>query len=217
MSTAAMSSNLQELVQNELVWDPQVTAPTIGVTSKDGAVTLTGYVPSYTEKIAAERAALRVQGTRAVANDIIVRLDSERIDPDIAKDASEALKFNLSVPKTVKAVVHNGYVTLEGTCEWYYQREAAESAVAHLRGVKGVTNALTVKPRASASVVKSHIEDALKRSAEIDARHVNVAATGNTVVLSGRVKSYAERMEAARAAWASPGVMGVDNRIEVTP
>lgn len=217
MSTAAMSSSLQELVQNELVWDPQVNASTIGVTSRDGAVTLTGYVPSYAEKVAAERAALRVQGARAVANDLIVRLDTERIDPDVAKDASDALKFNLSVPKTVKAVVHNGYVTLEGTCEWYFQSEAAESAVAHLRGVKGVTNLLAVKPRASASVVKTHIEDALKRSAAVDAKHVNVAATGNTVVLSGRVRSYAERMEAARAAWASPGVMGVDNRIEVAP
>jgi osmotically-inducible protein OsmY len=217
MSATAMSSSLQELVQNELVWDPQVNANTIGVTSKDGSVTLTGYVPSYAEKIAAERAALRVQGTRAVANDLVVRLDSDRIDPEVARDAADALKFNLSIPKTIKAVVHNGYVTLEGTCEWYFQREAAEHAVAHLHGVKGVTNLVSVKPRASASIVKTRIEDALRRSAEVDAGRVAVMASGDKVVLTGKVKSYAERAEAARAAWASPGVSTVDNRIEVTP
>ena len=121
MSMTAQSSELRERVQNEIVWDPMLTANTIGVTSTDGIVTLTGYVGSYVEKIAAEAAALRVVGTRAVANDLVVPRESERIDPVIARDADCALRVNLNVPPTVKVTVKNGHVTLEGTCEWWYQ------------------------------------------------------------------------------------------------
>jgi len=217
MSAIAVESHLQELVRNELLWDPQVTSDAIGISSRDGSVTLSGYVPSYAEKVAAERAVLRVQGARAVANDLIVKLDQDRIDPDIATDAAAALRFNTSVPESIKAVVHHGYVTLEGTCEWHFERDAAEAAVRNVRGIKGVTNAVLLKPKASATIVKSRIEDALRRSAEVDAGRVSVSTSGHMVTLNGVVRSYAERAEAARAAWASPGVTTVENKLVVTP
>ena len=217
MATSVLSSELQELVQNELLWDPEVTSSSIGVTSKDGVVTLSGFVPSYAERMAAERAALRVYGTRGVANDLTVKLAGDRIDPDIAKDAVDALKFNLSVPKTVKVAVRDAHVTLEGTCEWWFQRNAAENAVRHLAGVKGVNNFITIKPRVSPEMVKAKIEAALRRSAELDAKDVNVVAVGGKVTLSGHVRSYAERLEAERAAWAAPGVTTVENDIFITP
>ena len=217
MSSSVLSSHLQELVQQELMWDPEVTSNTIGVTSMDGVVSLTGFVPTYAERMAAERAALRVQGTRGVANDLTVKLLSDRIDPDIAKDAVAAMRHNLSVPTTIKVAVHNGYVKLEGTCEWWFQRNAAENAVRYLPGVKGISNFITIKPRVSPDMVKLKIDAALKRSAELDAKHIHVAATGGTVTLTGKVQSYAERSEAERAAWAAPGVSTVDNEIVVTP
>jgi len=147
MSMTAQSSELRERVQNEIVWDPMLTANTIGVTSTDGIVTLTGYVGSYVEKIAAEAAALRVVGTRAVANDLVVPRESERIDPVIARDADCALRVNLNVPPTVKVTVKNGHVTLEGTCEWWYQWSEAARAVRHVPGVRSVTNFITIVPQ----------------------------------------------------------------------
>ena len=147
MSMTAQSSELRERVQNEIVWDPMLTANTIGVTSIDGIVTLTGYVGSYVEKIAAEAAALRVVGTRAVANDLVVPRESERIDPVIARDADCALRANLNVPPTVKVAVKNGHLTLEGTCEWWYQWGEAVRAVRHVPGVRSVTNFITIVPR----------------------------------------------------------------------
>ena len=217
MSATAISTHLEELVRNELLWDPRVTSDAIGISTRDGSVTLSGYVPSYTEKVAAENAALRVQGARAVANDLIVRLDQERIDPEIARDAADALRFNTLAPPTVKVVVHNGYLTLEGTCEWHFERDAAEAAVRNIRGVRGVTNAVILKPKASAAIVKSRIEDALRRDAEVDASRVSVSASGHVVTLTGVVRSFGERAAAARAAWASPGVTTVENRLIVTP
>ncbi len=217
MTMTAVSSALHEHVMHELAWDPQVTSGDIGVTSHDGVVTLTGFVPTFAEKIAAERAAFRIQGTRAVANDLVVRLSNERTDPDLARDAASALRLNLSVPPSVKVAVRSGYLTLEGAVDWWYQRNAAEEAVRHVTGVRGVHNSITVKPHVSASVVKTRIEDALRRSAEVDSRNVHVTTVNDKVVLNGTVRSYAERMEAARAAWASPGVTAVDNHIEVTP
>ena len=217
MATSVISSELQERVTNELVWDPQVTSSNIGVTSNDGVVTLSGFVSSYAERLAAEEAALRVRGARGVANDLTVKLVGDRIDPDIAKDAVNALKFNLSIPSTVKIAVRNGHITLEGSCDWWFQRSAAEKAVAHLAGVVGVSNFIAVKPRVSAELVKDKIVAALRRSAIIDSKHINVFATGSKITLTGNVKSYAERREAERAAWAAPGVSDVVNDVIVTP
>jgi osmotically-inducible protein OsmY len=217
MATSVISSELQERVTNELVWDPQVTSSNIGVTSNDGVVTLNGFVNSYAERLAAEEAALRVQGTRGVANELIVRLAGERIDPDIAKDAVHALSFNLSVPKCIKITVRNGHVTLDGSCEWQFQRRAAENAVQHIPGVKGVTNYVVVKPHLSAALVREKIEAALRRNAIIDSKNIRVLTSGSKVTLSGRVPSYAERREAEHAAWAAPGVSEVVNDVIVEP
>src|ERR1017187_3599451 len=217
MATSVLSSELQERVQNELVWDPEVTSNNIGVTSKDGVVALSGFVPTYAEKMAAERATLRVSGTRAVANDLVVKPFGDRIDPDVARDAVDALKYNISVPKTVKVAVRDGFVTLEGTCERWFQRNAAETAVRHVAGVKGLNNFITIKPSVSPEMIKVKIEAALRRSAELDAKHVTVDAVGGNVMLSGRVRAYAERLEAERAAWAAPGVTTVENDIAITP
>ena len=138
MTTA--DNELQERIERELAWDPEVTADHVGVTVKDGVVGLNGFVPTYAERMATERAALRVQGTRAVANDLAVKLSTQRIDPDIATAAANALRHNLSVPASVKVTVRDGYLTLEGTCEWWFQRNAAEQTVRYMPGVKGVTN-----------------------------------------------------------------------------
>ena len=217
MSTTVHATTLRELVEHELSFDPQVTSTSIGVTTKDGVVTLSGFVATYSERLAAEHAALRVQGCRAVANDLQVRLATGRIDPDIASDAADALTYNLNVPTTVKVSVRDGIITLEGTCEWYYQRNGAEKAVRHIAGVKNVSNEIVIKPRISPQLVRDKIQDALRRSAQIDADRIKVTAMDSRVTLSGNVRSAAERAEAERAAWSAPGVAMVDNRIVVTP
>jgi osmotically-inducible protein OsmY len=209
---------LKKSVESELNWEPSVNAAEIGVAVKDGVVTLTGRVESYWEKIAAERAATRVSGVKAIANELEIRLptSSERTDEDIAQAAVRALDWYISVPSDrIKVKVSKGWVTLEGSVDWQYQKTAAEEAVRNLIGVKGVLNHIEVKPQVSKVEVKSAIEAALRRSAEVDANRITVETAGDKVILRGTVRSWFEREEAERAAWRSPGVRHVDNRITI--
>jgi osmotically-inducible protein OsmY len=203
----------------ELKWDPKISsASDIAVAVKDGVVTLSGFVPSFWEKDAAEKAVKRVYGVRGIANDIEVKLFWQRTDPEIARDAVHELESHVSIPADrIKVTVKDGWVTLEGTVHWEYQKSLAQSAMKKLKGVSGVTNKLQVTPKASAAEVKSKIEEALRRSAELDARRITVEIEGSTVKLYGSVSSWAERDEAERAAWSAPGTTMVENHILVNP
>lgn len=216
--TKGTSSSLQHDVLAELEWDPSVDATKIGVTTDEGVVTLTGHVSRYTDKWMAERIAKRVQGVKAIANDLEVKLSTEnqRDDTEIAKAAVEALRWNISVPaEKIKVTVTKGWLTLTGELDWQYQKRAAEHSVRYLKGVHGVSNEIHVAPRVAAKDVKQKIEAALKRSAEVDSRKISVETSDSRVTLRGNVRSWAEHDDALIAAWAAPGVQTVVDELRI--
>jgi osmotically-inducible protein OsmY len=220
MLTATLSRadvTVREDVVHQLEWDPEVDASAIGVTADDGAVTLSGFIDSYAGKLAAERAAKRVRGVRAVANELEVRLKFKRADDEIARDAAHALSMHTGVPHTVQATVHHGHLILTGHVPWQYHRVTSELAVRGIKGVLSVVNRLTVRPLASYTDVRHRITEALHRIADVNARHVVVTIKGTTATLSGSVRSWAQRDAVEHAAAAAPGIAGVENLIEVVP
>lgn len=215
-------SQIKSDVEAELRWSPEIDDKDVATKVADGVVTLTGFVSSYHEKHQAEVCVKRIAGVRAVANDIEVRIPSHDAlsDPEIARNAATAIQFQLPQAKTldgVRAIVKNGHVTLEGEVPWHFERVAVENAVRRLKGVKGVYNSIHITPRVVPTEIKHSIEEAFRRSAEVDAGHVSVIAEGGQVILSGRVRSWAERDEAQQTAWAAPGVTRVTNNITVGP
>ena len=213
---------IQREVQAELEWDARIRSTEIGVAVKDGVVTLTGWVDSYAKKLAAERAAHRVRGVKAVANEIEVLLPSsaERTDADIALEASRELAWEALVPADqIEVTVSRGIVTLRGEVSWEYERRAAERAVRRLSGVRDVVNLIKVRPRVTPSPERltRQIQDALVRNAETDAERIRVEVQDNKLILRGTVRSWAEKTEAERVAWSAPGVMEVEDHITVAP
>jgi osmotically-inducible protein OsmY len=209
----------QRDVLAELSWDARVAPTEVGVSVKNGVVTLTGVVDSYTKRWAAEEAAHRVRGVRAVADDIEVRLPSsdQRTDSDIAAASLQEIAWDVFLPADqITVTVSKGWVTLRGEVEWQFQRQAAERHVRNLKGVTGVTNLITVTPRVRPSDLKKKIEDALVRSAQLDAQQIMVDVEGTRAILKGAVRSLAEKKEAERAAWLAPGITAVDNRIAIS-
>lgn len=214
---ALSDRDIQTSVQNELEWTPDVDAAGIGVAVEDGTVSLSGEVDSYAERLAAKRAALRVRGVNTVVDNLIVHPDSTSkvTDTDIAKEIEHALTWATNVPDSVKAEVKGHNVTLTGQVNWDFQRQAAKRAVQFLRGVNSVNNMITLNARPSAEDTEERIKNALIRNAQLDANAIDVTVSGNKVILTGKVRSWAEKQQAGNAAWASPHVTDVDNRIFV--
>jgi osmotically-inducible protein OsmY len=220
MTTASITGTdirVRDVVVRQLDWDPAVDASAIGVSADGGIVTLTGFVDSYVEKLAAERVAKRVRGVRGVANDVTVRQMVDRTDADIAHDAVQALKSRPALGDTVQVAVHRGHVTLTGQVEWLLQKEAAESAVKHVRGLLGVFNHITVKPKSGQRDIHRRIVTTLHHHADLDARQIKVDVKDDTVTLTGSVGTWMQRDAAERAAGAAPGITRVDNQIRVVP
>jgi osmotically-inducible protein OsmY len=213
-------AQLQQDVLAELAWEPTVEAAHIGVAARDGIVTLSGHVSSYAQKLAAERAARRVKGVQGIAEEIEVELPAldQRSDEDIALSILNVLRWHSSIPlDSVNVKVEKGYVTLTGELDWQYQKDLAGEDVHHIRGVRGVTNAITIKPRVKPQDIEARIKAALHRNAQIEAENIHVVASGGTVTLTGNVKSWYERSVAETAAWSAPGVTRVLDQITLGP
>jgi osmotically-inducible protein OsmY len=220
MTTASITGTdvrLRDTVIRQLDWDPEVDASAIGVGAAEGVVTLTGFIDSYTGKLAAERAVKHLRGVRAVANDLVVRPMAGRTDPDIAHDAAHVLKLTPALSDTVQATVHNGRVTLTGTVEWLLQKSQVEDAIHRVPGVVGVFNHLSVRPKPVGRDVHRRIVKALHCNADLDAQHISVSMANEVVTLTGTVGSWMQRDAAERAAAAAPGISRVDNQIVVVP
>lgn len=210
--------NIKEDVLDELAWHPNIDETQIGVIVKNGIVTLTGTVDSYSKKIAAEKAVKGVYGVKAVAEDIEVKFSSNKVksDTDIAKAVVDALKWKSSVPENdIKVKVEDAWVYLSGDVKWSYQKNAAKRTVEELTGVKGVVNSITLKQTVEPFEIKNRIKKAFKRSAELEAKNIQVKVDGHIVTLNGAVHSLAEKEEARRAAFFAPGVTKVENNLKV--
>ena len=211
-------ADIKNNVLAELKYEPSVKATDIGVLVNDGTLTLNGFVTSYWEKWGAVSAAKRVAGVKAIADDIEVRLPSSthHSDGDIAAAAASQMEWATTIPeKTIDITVREGFITLKGEVEWWFQKDAAERAVQTLMGVKGVSNLITIKPKLTASGIEKSITSAFERSALLDSGNIEVEVSGGEVTLSGEVRNQAERQQAERIAWRAPGVSMVDNQITV--
>jgi osmotically-inducible protein OsmY len=209
---------LKKDVSAELEWDASINSNEVGVAVKDGVVTLTGHLDTFAEKHAVERAVQRVQGVKAIAVEVDVKLDPshQRSDSDIAMACEAALKWHALVPADrIQVKVEKGWITLKGEVDWDYQRQSAEKAVRPLTGVVGISNAMTLKAVTAPSNVANRIRDALARHAEHEAKHIEVMVNGAVVTLRGTVDSWSERSAAFGAAWSAPGVLSVVNEIVV--
>ncbi|MET1115761.1 MAG: BON domain-containing protein [Comamonas sp.] len=219
MPTHRTDASVKKDVEDEIKWDPAVRDDSlIAVTVKEGVATLTGFAKNFLDAYYAEKAAKRVTGVTGVANDIKVQLLTERTDYEIVEDAVKALKRELPTAfEKIKVVVKEGWLKLEGECDWNYQKEWAERAIRSITGIKLISNLITVKEQATPMDIKKKIEEALVRSAQIDADKIQVEVAGSKVTLRGKVRSLAEKMEAQRSAWAAPGITWVENAIAVSP
>jgi osmotically-inducible protein OsmY len=220
MATATLKGSdlrTREAVMRQLEGDPRVDASEVGVSATEGAVLLSGFIDTYEGKLAAERAAKRVRGVRAVANDLQVKLRLTRTDDDIARDAARALQLRAAIPDKVQAAVHQGHITLTGTVSWLFQRDLAEEMVRYLPGVVEVINRIEVVSGSTPRDIRKRITETLHRMADVDARHIDVQINGSVVTLHGEVSSWAELDAAGIAAAIAPGVTKVDNHIKIKP